>query len=335
VFSRRGERRIDVLRVLRTSREQAVTVIHVKRKERSAHRVNEWAPGISRVAVNLRRTDARCDHWHTDIMASREMSNIVKRLGLQGVDPRDNPRAVRAWRWLDWLLFALTLLAIPAFYIELVTGSPRGLAVGRALYLCLFVGFVVSLGGIVRLSRRPNQFLVRNRFDLFIPLGAAASVAWGATPWSSLEWVLRMAFMCIVAIRILLSLRSILTSNRLLVLFITGVAVLALGGAGFYWLAFESSATVGYGDIAPTTPASRVFAAFVVLLGYGMFSLVFASIAAMFIGQEEKLLRREMHRDIKRLHEHIAGLHQELQGLRDSVERASRTAPESGRGTGE
>jgi voltage-gated potassium channel len=92
---------------------------------------------------------------------------------------------------------------------------------------------------------------------------------------------------------------------------------------------------VGYGDIAPTTPASRVFAAFVVLLGYGMFSLVFASIAAMFIGQEEKLLRREMHRDIKRLHEQIAGLHQALQGLRESVERDSRAAPESGRGTGD
>lgn len=276
------------------------------------------------------------------------MSNIVKRLGLQGIDVRDNPRAVSACRWLGWLMFALTLLAVPAFYIELVTDSPAGLAVGRTLYLCVFVGFVASLGWIARLSRRPKQFLLHNRFDLLFLLGAATSAGWGATPWSSLEWALRMAFMCIVAIRILLSLRSVLATHRLLVLFITGIAVLALGGAGFYWLeprvhtyaegvwlAFESSATVGYGDIAPTTPASRVFAAFVVLLGYGMFSLVFASIAAMFIGQEEKLLRREMHRDIKRLHEQIAGLHQEIQGLRESVEDASRAAPESGRGTGD
>ncbi|SDH31023.1 potassium channel family protein [Paraburkholderia phenazinium] len=275
------------------------------------------------------------------------MSNLVKRLGFQGVDAHDNPQAVCAWCWLDWLLFALTPLAIPAFYIELVTASPGGLAVGRGLYVSRFLGFVVSLGWIVRLSRSPKKFLLRNRFDLFVLFGAA-SIAWGATPWSSLEWVLRMAFMCLVAIRILSSLRSVLASTRLLVLFITGIAVLALGGAGFYrleprvhtyaegvWFAFESSATVGYGDIAPTTPASRVFARFVVLLGYGMFSLVFASIAATFIGQEERLLRREMYRDIKRLHEQIAALHQNLQGLRESVERASRAASENGCGTGE
>lgn len=192
------------------------------------------------------------------------------------------------------------------------------------------------------------QVLAHNRFDLLIVFSAAASVAWGATPWSSLEWVLRMAFMCIVAIRILLSLRNVLAFNRLLVLFVTGIAILALGGAGFYWLeprvhtyaegvwlAFESSATVGYGDIAPTTPASRVFAAFVVLLGYGMLSLAFASIAAMLIGKEEKALRREMHRDIKRLHEQIAVLHQEIQNLREPVDRGSEEASEPRRGTGE
>jgi voltage-gated potassium channel len=275
------------------------------------------------------------------------MNDILKRLGLQGIDPHDNPRAVRAWRWLEWVLVAFTLIAIPAFYVELVLATPGGLAVGRALYMCLSFGFVVSLGWAACLSRKPKQFLLHNRFDLLILLGAAASVTWGAMPWSSFEWILRLTFMSVIAIRILMSLRSVLAFNRLLVLLITGIAVLALGGAGFYWLeprvntyaegvwlAFESSATVGYGDIAPTTPASRVFAAFVVLLGYGMFSLAFASIAAMFVGKEERAIRREMHRDIKRLHDQIASLHQELRGLRESVERTSCANSERHPGTG-
>jgi voltage-gated potassium channel len=217
------------------------------------------------------------------------------------------------------------------------------------LYVCIFAGFTASFAWLLTLSRKPKQVVLRNRFDVLIVLGAAASAGWGATPWSSLEWVLRMAFMCIVATRIVLSLRNVLASNRLLLLLATGVAILALGGAGFYWLeprvhsyaegvwlAFESSATVGYGDIAPTTPASRVLAAFVVLLGYGMLSLVFASIAAMFVGQEEKLLRREMHRDIKRLHEEIAVLHKEMQGLRGSLlDRGDAAAAKTHRPAGE
>jgi voltage-gated potassium channel len=270
------------------------------------------------------------------------MNDSLRHLGLSGVDSHDDPRAVRVWRWLHWILFAFSLLAIPAFYVELTADSPAVLEMGRALYLCVFAGFAASLAWMLHLSRKPKQFLLRNRFDVLILLGAAASVAWGTNPWSSIEWALRMAFMCIVAMRILLSLRGFFAPNRLFLLFITGAAVLALAGAGFYWLeprvhtyaegvwlAFESSATVGYGDIAPTTPASRVFAAFVVLLGYGMLSLVFASIAAIFVGQEEKLLRREMHHDIKRLHEEIAMLHKELQELREAVDRGEPAAPKS------
>ena len=270
------------------------------------------------------------------------MNDSLRDFGLNGIDPHDHPRAVRAWRWLHWILLAFSLLAIPAFYVELTAGSPAFLETGRALYMCMFAGFAVSLTWILHLSRGPKRLLLRNWLDVLILFGAGASIAWGTSPWSSLEWVLRMAFTCIVAMRIVLSLRSFVASNRLLLLFATGIAVLALGSAGFYWLepqvhtyadgvwlAFESSATVGYGDIAPTTPASRVLAAFVVLLGYGMLSLVFASIAAMFVGQEEKLLRREMHRDIKRLHEEIGVLHEELRGLRKAVSRNDPAPPEN------
>lgn len=126
----------------------------------------------------------------------------------------------------------------------------------------------------------------------------------------------------------------------------TAAVLLASAGAGFYWLepgvhtyaegvwlALESSATVGYGDMAPTTPASRVFAAFVVLLGYGLLSLVFASIAAIFVEQEERLLRREMHRDIKSLQAEIVGLRRDVHamsgGSRATGEVADRRDPAS------
>lgn len=245
--------------------------------------------------------------------------------GLAGVDVHDDARAMRAWRWMQWVLFALSLLAIPAFYFELAAASRFHLA-GRALYASMSAGFTMVLGRIAFLSRKPERFITRNAYDVLIAAGSAISVAWGALPWSPLEWLLRIVFVGLVAARIVVSLRSFFSPGRLGLLLVIAVLLLASAGAGFYWLepgvhtyaegvwlAFESSATVGYGDMAPTTPASRVFAAFVVLLGYGLLSLVFASIAATFVEQEERILRREMHRDIKALRDEIAALRQDVQ----------------------
>jgi voltage-gated potassium channel len=193
-------------------------------------------------------------------------------------------------------------------------------------------GFAVSLAWIARLCHEPGQFLMRNRYDVVVAVGAAMSVMSGLSAWSPLEWALRMIFVGLVAARIVVSLRGFFSPNRLLLLLATSAVLLASAGAGFYWLepgvhtyaegvwlAFESSATVGYGDMAPTTPASRVFAAFVVLLGYGLLSLLFASIAAIFVEQEERVLRREMHRDIKTLQAEIAALRIEVHRMGSAV----------------
>jgi voltage-gated potassium channel len=75
------------------------------------------------------------------------------------------------------------------------------------------------------------------------------------------------------------------------------------------WLAFTTAATVGYGDIVPSTPASKIFSVFVVLLGYAVLSLVTAAIAAFWVESSE----REMEADILR------AMHAELRELRDEV----------------
>ncbi len=260
------------------------------------------------------------------------MANSLGFFTIGGVDSHDNPRAVRAWRHIRWYLCACSLLAIPAFYGELTATTDAALFVARALYLCMFAVFALSILRLLYLSKKRKALLLHNRLDVLITAGAALSATWGAPPWQTAEWVLRLLFVSLVAVRIVLSLHEFFTPNRIVWLLGAGAAVLALAGAGFMWLeprvhsyaeglwlAFESSATVGYGDIAPTTPASRVFAVFVVLLGYGMLSLVFASIAAAFIGKEERALRREMHRDIKHLNDEIARLHGEFRALRDAL----------------
>ena len=100
------------------------------------------------------------------------------------------------------------------------------------------------------------------------------------------------------------------------------------GGLGFWlleprastfsdglWLAFTTAATVGYGDIVPSTHGSRVFAALLVLIGLAVLSLVTASVAAIFVGTEEREIERELLKE-------IAALRTEVQTLSAHLDRS-------------
>lgn len=108
------------------------------------------------------------------------------------------------------------------------------------------------------------------------------------------------------------------------------LVILGAGGIGFWilepravtlsdglWLAFTTAATVGYGDIVPSTHASRIFAVIVVLFGLAVLSLVTASVAAMLVEAEERQIERDL------MHE-LTALRTELHSLRKNVEELKR-----------
>lgn len=127
-------------------------------------------------------------------------------------------------------------------------------------------------------------------------------------------------------------LQRLLTRRGLLYSLALSLVILALGGLGFWllepqvetfndglWLAFTTAATVGYGDLVPSTHASRVFAVLVVLMGLGVLSLVTASVAAIFVETEERQIERDLLRE-------IGALQRELAELRVTVQALSATA---------
>ena len=107
------------------------------------------------------------------------------------------------------------------------------------------------------------------------------------------------------------------------------LGILGLGGLGFWlldpgvktlsdgvWLAFTTAATVGYGDLVPSTHASRVFAVLVVLVGLAVLSLVTASVAAIFVETEEREIERELLLELRRLHQEVRSLRAEVRLLK-------------------
>jgi voltage-gated potassium channel len=113
------------------------------------------------------------------------------------------------------------------------------------------------------------------------------------------------------------------------------ILILGLGGVGFWilepraitlsdglWLAFTTAATVGYGDIVPSTHASRMFAVVVVLLGLAVLSLVTASVAAMFVETEERQIERDLMQEIGALRTEVRSLRNEIRELRNPPDEA-------------
>jgi voltage-gated potassium channel len=227
-------------------------------------------------------------------------------------------------RWLPKILLpGALLLSIPAFYLILAGPGLFYRSVGEGLYT--IVAAMIAADLLIRI--RTHSWLTRAvAMDGVILVGALLSVWPGNPTWSMTEWILRMALCSIIFLRLSTLLAEHFMPRRLLHVVALAVAVLAVAGAGFLWLeprvhtyadgvwlAFITGATVGYGDLVPSTPASRIFAAFIVLLGYALFSVVTASISAMLIGEDEKRLQRELHADMRLLRKEISLLHQELQ----------------------
>lgn len=93
-----------------------------------------------------------------------------------------------------------------------------------------------------------------------------------------------------------------LTDNRLDTTIFAGIIILLLAAVmmveidpninsikdGIWW-AWVTISTVGYGDIVPTSSFGRLFASVLILFGLGLFSVITANFAALFIQRNNRL----------------------------------------------
>ncbi len=255
-------------------------------------------------------------------------------MGIGGVPPHDEPAAYVWERRLHWLMVGIALLTLPAFYLEVAL--PRGTwqPLGRVLDSIILLAFSLEFLWMLRLTRQRLAYIAHNWLNLLIILGAALSMVSAGPAWLPLARLLRIAYVSLVLVRALGAMRNLLSPTAVPYLLGLAVVTLALAGAGFYWLeptvhsygeglwlAFVTGSTVGYGDVVPTTTGSRIFAVLMVIFGFAMLSLVTASFAAFFVGEDEKKLRNEMHRDIKELRQEVQRLRADIAELNSKTPR--------------
>ena len=262
------------------------------------------------------------------------MLNLRVWLGMGGVPPHDSELAYTWERRLHWVMVGVALLALPAFYLEIATRPGLLHKFGLELDWLILSAFTLEFLWMLRVTRQRVLYLKRNWLNVLIIFGAAISAFGVDAAWVPLIRLLRIAYVSLVLVRALGTMRNLLSPTTVPYLLGWGLLTLALAGAGFYWLeptvhsygdglwlAFVTGSTVGYGDFVPTTTGSRIFAVIMVVFGFAMLSLVTASVTAMFIGEDEKKLRREMREDIKELRHEVQKLHGEITALHNKLPR--------------
>lgn len=249
--------------------------------------------------------------------------------------PRDGHAAVQAERRWRWPVLIALLVTIPAFYAEMLQATPSRWA--SAAYLAGALAVLAALLHVASLTRGPFDHVMANRTDVILAVGLVGA----ALLPPSQSWPLALDFRLLVAfltlLRMVWSLQHLITRGGLAYMLLVALGVLGACGLGFWWLepsahtfadgvwlAFTTAATVGYGDLVPTTQASKIFSVFVVLLGYGVLSLVTAAIATSWVETEERRIEVEILHDVRR---EVASVRHELAALRRELGRPQADAP--------
>jgi voltage-gated potassium channel len=235
------------------------------------------------------------------------------------------------WRWPITLALLST---VPSFYVELLHESPPLFAV-----LSYLVAAATMAGALLHVGLRSGNLrdhLRANSFDLLLCAGLVIAAMLPPSGASEAALWFRVMVGFFTMSRMFWAAHYVITRGGTLYRLIAALLVLLLCGLGFWWiepstptfgdalwLAFTTAATVGYGDLVPTTPASRIFAVFVVFLGVGAITLVAAGIASAWIATEERHIEREILDD---LHKQMRLVHAELTALREAM--ATADAPE-------
>lgn len=276
------------------------------------------------------------------------MAGLAGVAGVGGVPPHDNPRAYLWERRLHGVMIVVALVSLPAAFIDDAAGDPLLRRIGVALDLLILVAFSLELCWMLYLVRQRRRYLMRNWLDLPIIAAAAVSLAGLDTGWLVLARFARVALVAMMLARLLGSLRSLYSPDALPLVFAFAVVSLLVGGAGFYWLeptvhsyadgiwlAFATGTTLGYGDLVPTVPSSRLWAGVMVLLGFALLSLLTATLVTMIVGQDEARLRRDLHEDIRLLRDEVRALRDQMQvppqGAAPAAPDAARPAAEPDR----
>jgi voltage-gated potassium channel len=217
---------------------------------------------------------------------------------LAGVAPDESAPVRRVGRAFEWVLIPLALWLPVQWSLE---GSHQIDAhVANLLGWLVWGVFVAEATVLGWLVQHKARYFRSNWLNLLI-IVFGVPILWAGSPWATLARAARLLMMVSLLANVANIVQRMLSMNRLGPILGAIVIVTTLGGLiiGYFdpafsrpldgiWWAWVTVTTVGYGDLVPQTPAARMFAIALMILGVSMIALLSASLVSYFQAEEER-----------------------------------------------
>jgi voltage-gated potassium channel len=230
--------------------------------------------------------------------------------GLMGVSAHENTKARSVARTFEGPMLLLAGWIIIDLYLQSSGGSHTQSAISDWVIWGFFVAETIILSSLVN---NPKQYLRGNWVNLLIII-LSFPLLWLLLPYAAGFRVLRLVVFFSLILQASKTLQTVLSRNHLGSSLITSFFIIVVAGTlmsvidpnvhtpidGIWW-AWVTVTTVGYGDIVPASNAGRLFGAFLILMGIGLFTMLTASFAAFFMAKEEKEMLKKEEKNIQHM----------------------------------